>query len=971
MVQAGSAAQEEGVLRRLRRGYAAGPKGAAARKEWRLSRAIWRAGEMALRQAEPLLLGLLEQTLQPNPRRGEFNRDEINRLLGQRFWSHHYLRWGVTRWPERCMPPADPLLYILAWSLGRCGSAASVPALRHLRSHPWEPVGRIATAALLLLLEGTSRTALVEELTNQLPSPLRGPCRGGPAGAFGQALQEHLAAEGVEPAAVLDLVYLIDNTNVRPALLQILRTVPLRSAYFQSLRHVLKIAELRHDAEVFGILAHRIETEPFGESKFQAQVSVTTCYSHGTTQETAPVAPFGKRGRKFFRGRIWRTLDRLGALDHPDYVRLAVGVLLPFTDADAEEPEGSRNYYACRYWAYNQILYGNSQRYQVRQRARIFVCRRAFQPNGPEAAHREEAYPHLWQAQPQEVLRLLEGSRCGAVHRFGVKVLRACPDFCRQLPVPALARLLAAPYEGTQEFGLELAVHRYDPAHPDTELVLALAHSGLALARAQSRLWIDQQRDHFTLDLSFLAALAGSPQDETRGYARQLLRWTIFTPENAEALIGRVVALMRTFTAGEGERARDTARTLQLVFPDPLRRVGLPVILDLLDHPLPEVRQFAGELVLGHETFANRPPEDLLLRLLGDTDASVRGVGVRLLGQLPESTLKESLDLLVALSRHELADFRANIRPVVKRLADADPAFGQRIALRFVEALLVPGAPEGVPSHTARLLREDLGAHLGAIPTETVWRLLQARSTVAQEVGGLLLAANVKPDDLGLAEIVKLAGHDILSVREAAWQMCRRSLDRLKKDMDTATRLVDVKWEDSRRFAFDLLRDAFHREELTPAILVSLCDSVRPDVQQFGREMITRLFAEQDGPEYALKLAEHPSPSMQMFAGNFLERYAGDNPGRLRELTFYFQSVLSRVNQGRVAKDRVLNFLQKVSQSSAESAAVVAEVLGRVSATAAVGDRARAVEILTGIHAAHPETAMPLRVLPVEVRRGV
>jgi hypothetical protein len=81
--------------------------------------------------------------------------------------------------------------------------------------------------------------------------------------------------------------------------------------------------------------------------------------------------------------------------------------------------------------------------------------------------------------------------------------------------------------------------------------------------------------------------------------------------------------------------------------------------------------------------------------------------------------------------------------------------------------------------------------------------------------------------------------------------------------------------------------------------------------------------------------------------------------------------VLSRVNQGRVAKDRVLNFLQKVSQSSAESAAVVAEVLGRLSATVAVGDRARAIEILTGIQAAHPGVAMPLRVLPVEVRHGV
>jgi hypothetical protein len=961
------------VLRRLRRGYGDPPRGRGADKDWLLSRVIWRAGEMGLRQAEPLLLDLLEQTLQNKTRRrssGRFNSNEVDRLLGRRFLSHHVRRWGPARWPESFAPPEDLLLYTLAWSLGRCGSAASVPALRSLRSQAWEPIGRIATAALLLLLEGPLRAQLVEELTNQLPQPLRAPCRGGPAETFAQALQEHLSGESVEPAAVLDLLYQIDNGNVRPALLHLLRTVPLRSAYFQSLRHLFKVAELRGDGEVFGILAHRFETEPPGESRFQTQARVTTCYNNQMGRQIVTVTPFGNRSRNYFRLRVWRTLDRLGALDHPDYVRLAAGVLLPFTDADAEEPTPRRNQvYQCRYWAYNQILYRNSPRYQ--EGAGAFVCRRSYEAGTPEAALREEAYPHLWQAQPEAVLHLLEGSRCGAVHRFGVKVLRACPDFCRRLPVPGLVRLLETPYEVTQELGLELAVHRYDPDYPDLELVLALAHCGLALARAQARQWIDLQRDHFTRDLAFLAALAGSRQAETRGYARQLLRQTTFTPANAEALIGRVVALIRSFTAGEGERARDTGRTLQVVFAATLRRVGLPILLDLLDHPLLEVRQFAGELVLAHETFAKGPPEDLLLRLLRDADASVRGVGVRLLGQLPESTLKESLDLLVALSRHELADFRANIRPVVKRLADADAAFGQRIALRFAEALLVPGAPEGVPTHTARLLREDLAAHLGAIPAATIWKLLQARSSVAQEVGGLLLAANVKPDDLGLAEIVKLASHDILSVREAAWQMCRSSLDRLKKDMDTASRLVDAKWEDSRRFAFDLLRDTFHRNELTPAVLVSLCDSVRPDVQQFGREMITRLFAEQDGPEYALKLAEHPSPSMQMFATNFLKRYAGDNPERLRELSFYFQSVLSRVNQGRVAKDRVLRFLEQVAQSSAQSAAVVAEVLGRLSATVAVGDRARAIEILTGIHAAHPETAMPLRVLPVEVRRGV
>jgi hypothetical protein len=978
-------ARAQAVLNRLREGYGGGSRPARGKGSWRLSRAIWRAGELGLRDAEPLLLELLAQTRERAQRRrkargGQFDRNEIENVLGSR--TVHLPpagnRWQSAVWSDTFSPPEDLVLYVLAWSLGRCGSAASAPALQDLRTEPWEPIGRIATAALLRLLEGPGRAALIEELTAQLPEPLAGLCRSGPAEAFAPALQEYLARADADPAAVLDALYLIDNVHVRPALLDHLRAVPLRTYHFRAVRHIFKVAELRRDAEVHGILALRFEGGSDPGTGTRIAVRVTRLQGSQLSRDQRWIVPFKRETRRYLRKRAWRTLRRLGEVGDPDYVRLAVGVLLPFTDANAPRPQtGLPHEYdngIGRYWAFNQILYRNSSRYQPMQRRAFFAPGRAYfraARAGGEPAEREEAFPQLWEAAPEALLHLLEASRCELVHRFAVKALRACGVFCRQLDVAALAWLLAAPYEVTAELGLELAVQRYDRTRPNLDLVLALAHSGLARARQQAREWIDWQPNRFTQDLPFLAALAGSPQAETRAYARDLLRQTAFSEEAGQALVARLIALLRTFTAEEGDRARDTAQTLQVVFAAPLRRVGVEVIRDLAEHPLAEVRQFAGELLLAHETLAHRPPADLLLRLLQDPAPAVRGVGVRLFGQLPDEDLKQNLDLLVGLSRHELADFRANIRPVVKRLANADPAFGRRIAERLVEALLVPGAPEGVPSHTARLLREDLRTYLGGVGPALVWKLLQSRSPPAQEVGGLLLASNVRPEDLSLAEIAKLASHEILAVREAAWQMCRTSLDRLKKDVDTIPRLVDAKWEDSRQFAFGLLRDAFAPGELTPQVLVSLCDSVRPDVQQFGREMITRMFAEPDGPEYALKLSEHPSAAMQMFAANFLERFAGTDPARLRGLTWYFQSVLSRVNQGRVAKERVFAFLERAAQAGADSAAVVAEILSRQSATIAMRDRARAIEILTRIHAAYPAVAMPLQVLPVEVRHGV
>lgn len=60
---------------------------------------------------------------------------------------------------------------------------------------------------------------------------------------------------------ILDTIYLIDNKNVRPALLEILRTATLKPNYFKHFRHIFKAAEYRLDAEVFGLIAYRFEKE--------------------------------------------------------------------------------------------------------------------------------------------------------------------------------------------------------------------------------------------------------------------------------------------------------------------------------------------------------------------------------------------------------------------------------------------------------------------------------------------------------------------------------------------------------------------------------------------------------------------------------------------------------------------------------------------------------------------------------------
>jgi hypothetical protein len=411
------------------------------------------------------------------------------------------------------------------------------------------------------------------------------------------------------------------------------------------------------------------------------------------------------------------------------------------------------------------------------------------------------------------------------------------------------------------------------------------------------------------------------------------------------------------------------------------------VVLDLLAHPMIEVQEFGGQILLDHEMPASALPEEIIHSLIASSYETMRGTGIRLLGELPEETLLQRGRLLVTLSTHELNDVRQSSRMVIRRLCNGNhPEFAGQLAALFVEMLLRREPHAGVHVHLAKLLRDDLsGEWIADTDQETIQRLLQARSAAAQDFAGWLLHTKMKQDEKladGFAtwQIAKFSNHEIKSVREAAQALFISVINRFKRESNSdgcdeelmqAVHLLDSKWDDAREFYFAAFRDHFTAAELTPSVLVSICDSVRADAQQFGRELITRYFADRDGQEYLLKLSEHPSEDLQTFVTNYLERFAANDPARLRGLKHYFISVLSRANRARAAKSRVLAFLSAEAAKSEEAAQIVAEILTRQSATMAIGDRAAAIETMVQIRQRHTAVSLPILFKPVEVRHAV
>jgi hypothetical protein len=452
------------------------------------------------------------------------------------------------------------------------------------------------------------------------------------------------------------------------------------------------------------------------------------------------------------------------------------------------------------------------------------------------------------------------------------------------------------------------------------------------------------------------------------------------------ALIGRIIARLLALDSAQGDYAKDVADTALKCFSVKLRSLGMNSILDLLGHPLMEVQELGASILLSHDTRPDHMPGGVIDSLIASDFESIRGVGIRLFGQLSDRTLLASEGLIMQFARHELADIRSSIRPVIKRLASGDSRFAARLSEAFIQTLLGPATHEGVHNSLAKMMMEDLGDGWKISATRgTAWRLIQSKSQAAGELGGSLIEFKLSSesgfaDGFDTSEIAELSNHEVMAVRRAAWHIFAKGIKRFRQstnpeghleEMAKAVRLLDSPWDDSRNHWLDLFRTSFASEDFTPAILVSICDSVRGEVQQLGREMITRFFEEESGQEYLLKLSEHPSADLQLFATNYLERYAAGDPVRLRQLKPYFLSVLSRVGRARVAKGRVIAFLTAEAEKSEEVARIAGEIFTRQSVTIAKGDRAAAIEAMLRIRRAYPDLKLPINVREPEVRNAV
>ncbi|MFZ5896526.1 MAG: hypothetical protein ACOY0T_36060 [Myxococcota bacterium] len=840
----------------------------------------------------------------------------------------------------------EVLRHFVIAALARCGSSRALDALRAITDSSKEPQHLRDVARLALTMVGGAEE---RSRARRLVAEVLQPKPGSDVGELVRAAEELLAKKPKLGRAAIFLLYVSGPASssatepeteraARRIVLSAARVARLRGAELGLLRSLNWAAEIRRDAELFALLTRRFETE------------------RNVARDT----------KSYFRRRAARSLRRLGSIGSPDYVKLASALALSYSDEDAERIRvsdfGRWDAFA-RYHALNSVLYGRSPRYErAGHRRATWKCRDGYAPGERAPNVREESYPALWDQAPDELWQLGVSQAANIVVTFAARALRDQTAYLAQVPDTLLASALSGAQRPMRLLAFEVARMR------SPNLVLARAALASEIDEADTWVlnWIEGNRAVLSTEVELLVLLVTAKSARVRAAMDGLTSGMQIDGSFAQQLVAVAIAILMQLPSepAANERAANAAAFLLQRAGDALDNLGIEVVRDLLGHPLAAVAELGGQLVLRRARKSTLEPA-LLDVLLKSPHTTVRSLGARIVAETPAHIIKDEPELLVHFALSDTVELRAETRKLLAEVARLYPSVGTNIASQLIDALRNP-QPEGAPAHVVSLLRHELRAYLPKRDAAEVLALIGALSPHAREAGGLLLA-QIGPDELELEAIVRLANHEILLIRQGAWALARAAQDRFRLAPVALAHLCDARWDDSREFAFSFVR-SFPPEDLVPDGVIAICDSIVPAVERFGQALLSEYWREDHAERYLLRLSEHPSGNMQLLVSGLLDRYAQGNLKLIEQLLPCLTTILSQVNRGGVAKQRVLTFLRAEAVRSTEAATLLAPLLERQSLTRAVSHKAPLIATMVDLHERYPEVAVPIVSPPVPLQ---
>jgi hypothetical protein len=728
----------------------------------------------------------------------------------------------------------------------------------------------------------------------------------------------------------------------------LVRCAEVNRQEWRMVRSLYKLSELARDGSMFALCARKIDS---AESLDRPRNYL------GTTAQ-------------YFRRRTARVLRRLGTIKSHHFVAMAAELLLSYEDRDAGDAfMGLYDHHwpvLARFHALNMLLHQHSKLI-VRGGHRASAWRLSPRRHNASTAaasltsdHSTAAFPTLWLAQPQYLWRLVRSGRLTDVCQFAGAMLKQVPAFVKGLSDAELADAMEFAHVVGQQVAFECARTR--------TVSVTLGRGASFGSCSDAHLWIVQFVIAHPMAIvesaEWIAVLAFANVDQLHVAAMDVLKQRELPALTQRDVVLRTIAMLLTVHQPPMQAARfERATTLLKTFArSPMRELSVEMLVDMIAHPQSAVGELAGEMMMEHAHRASLPTA-LVESLLASPHPGVRSWGGRLVATMPVELAKDAPDALVAFATSANAELRHATRGLIGEVARQYPAVGQKMAAGLI-SLLQKALPLGAPAHMVTLLKHELAHCLPQVPTATILRMVGALSPHTRDAGALLVS-QISVDDIALDALSKLAHNDAIAVRHAAWHLVSAAESRYLLAPVALSRLVDGAWQDGRQFAMNFVDQLIARhgcKALGADAIVAMCDSIRFDVEAFGQRLLLSDITDDNALYYVQRLAEHPSVNVQLLLSGLLAHHASGNHGAVERLLPFFATVLTAVNRGKVAKQRVLAFISAEVARDANMAALLAPLLDRQSATIAVTQKAALIAAMVNVHTAHPGVELPIEV---------
>lgn len=904
---------------------------------WKLSRIIWRAGELNIEEAIPYI-----KTLLPS-------------LKGQE-------------------------LYSAVWTLGRIATPESKDILGNLLVKHTELHYNIFLGGLVHCKDKSIESTIVEVLPAQLAASYTAK----DYNAYGNILKDYLfVLKSNDANFLLHSYYLtINDKRLKEVFLPILKEVPLIPGNWKYIRYIFKIAEMIEDGETFGIIARSVNLQKAYYSKplYGNQVhhnGQRLQYPAELSSAESKIA-FSNRTKDYLTKRVLKRLSRAGYDRQESYCKFAAGVLSAYstTDERIHNSESSytwdsearrsivtnKDYLSVAHIPYfYYILFGRGDRLNINDKLSRFF----FKDGASAMQQREDSFPMLWDSYPQYVVDILVKARQEFPVKFALMFLSARSDVDSLLSLDTLIKLVDHPFDEVLEFSLGFIEKRYDAHKPNENLIIKLIETNNAKAVDLAITLINKNKDPFVKNLVFVKTALLSKSEDLHIWLRENIKEESFTEEEQVDTVEHCLSSYLEFN--EDTFNTDSADSLIHIFKTQLSKIEPDRILEMLGHPRLQIQILGAKLINVNERDVDEWPAEIMMRLLSSSHNEIRDEGMRMLGKLTDEQLAEKTVLIAGLASSPHQDLRLNAREIIGRIAPNTKEFGAGVFTELYHVLLEDHDDPELPADVFTTLETHLLEHTPSL-IDDLDTILGSSNREIHLLTHQYVKSHADLQEWPIRTIARLGTHDMKSLRELGHAFYTENVDKIKYYKHDALYILDTDLQDTRAFAQAYFEKNFGEKEWDPELIIALCDNVRPETQEFGTKILGQQFKEEHGAQYLKALSEHPDPVIQLYTTNYLDRYAMNNMDILAHIQPYFIRILSAINTKRVAKLRVIHFLEKQAAEGKEQAKYVTEVLNELLGTIAVRENETYVSLLRKIELEHSDIDTNLEIVPLEIR---